>query len=87
MRHLHYVSLCVIYGGYWQWAVHIIHKLSICFVRTDQWASGQQWMEVRKAIIPAWLKCHKNEEKIDNDHILRNYYRIKTTQPISIILV
>ena len=31
--------------------------------------------------------CDKNEEKIDNDHILRNYYRIKTTQPISIILV
>ena len=28
-----------------------------------------------------WLKCHENEEKIDNDH------RIKTTQPISMILV
>ena len=31
-----------------------VHKLSLCFVRTDQWASGQQYMEVRKAIIPAW---------------------------------
>ena len=43
-------------------------------------------MEVRKAIIPAW-KCHENEEKIDNDRILRNDYRIKITQPISMILV
>ena len=30
-----------------------VHKFSLCFVRTDQWTSGQQWMEVRKAIIPA----------------------------------
>ena len=44
------------------------------------------YMEVRKAIIPAW-KCHENEEKIDNDRILRNDYRIKITQPISMILV
>ena len=40
-------------------------------------------MEVRKAIIPDW----KHEEKIDNDDDLRNDRRIKTTQPISIILV
>ena len=31
------------------------------------------------------LKCHKNEEKIDN--ILRNYHTIKTARPISMILV
>ena len=31
-----------------------VHKFSLCFVRTDQWASGQQYTEVRKAIIPAW---------------------------------
>ena len=31
-----------------------VHKFSLCFVRTDQWASGEQCMEVRKAIIPAW---------------------------------
>ena len=30
-----------------------VHKFSLCFVRTDQWASVQQFMEVRKAIIPA----------------------------------
>ena len=30
-----------------------VHKLSLCFVRTDQWAYGQQCMEVRKAIILA----------------------------------
>ena len=33
------------------------------------------------------LKCHENEEKIDNDRVLRNDYRIKTTQPFSMILV
>ena len=30
-------------------------------------ASGQQCMEVRKSHYP-WLKCHDNEEKIDNDY-------------------
>ena len=34
-----------------------------------------------------WLKCRENEEKIDNYYILRNDHRIKTTQPISMILV
>ena len=34
-----------------------------------------------------WLKCHENEEKIDNDNVFRNDHRIKTTQPISMILV
>ena len=34
-----------------------------------------------------WLKCHEHEEKIDNDYVLRNDHRIKTTQPISMILV
>ena len=34
-----------------------------------------------------WLKCHKNGEKIDNDYVLRNDHRIKTTQPIWTILV
>ena len=34
-----------------------------------------------------WLKCHENEEKIYNDYVLRNDHRIKTTKPISIILV
>ena len=32
----------------------VVHKFSLCFVRTDQWVSGQQCMEVRKAIIPPW---------------------------------
>ena len=65
-----------------------VHKFSLCFVHTDQWASGQQCMEVRKAIVPAGcLKCHENEEEIDNVHVLRNDHRIKTTQPISMIFV
>ena len=34
-----------------------------------------------------WLKCHENEEKIDNDYVLRNYHRIKTTQLSSMILL
>ena len=35
-----------------------------------------------------WLKCHKNEEKFDNIWLwFRNGHRIKTTQPISMILV
>ena len=29
-----------------------VHKFSLCFVCNDQWASGQQCMEVRKAVIP-----------------------------------
>ena len=33
------------------------------------------------------LKCHKNEEKIENDCVLRNDHSIKITQPISMILV
>ena len=40
-------------------------------------------MEVRKSHYPG-LKSH---EKIDNDYVLRNDHRIKTTQPISMILV
>ena len=44
-------------------------------------------MEVRKANYP-WLKCHENEEKMYNDYyVLENDHRIKTTQPISLILV
>ena len=33
------------------------------------------------------MKCHENEEKIENDYVLRNDHIIKTTQPISMILV
>ena len=63
-----------------------VHKFSLCFVCKDQWPSRQQCMEVKKSHYP-WLKCHKNEEKIDNDYVLRNDHRIKNTQPISMILV
>ena len=48
----------------------------------DQWASGQ----VYGSHYP-WLKCHENEEKMDNDYVLRNDHRIKTTQPLSMIFV
>ena len=33
------------------------------------------------------LKCHENEEKIENDHVWELTITIKTTQPISMILV
>ena len=31
-----------------------VHTFSLCFGSTDQWDSGQQCMEVRKAITPDW---------------------------------
>ena len=31
-----------------------VHKFSPCFICKNQWASGQQCMEVRKVIIPDW---------------------------------
>ena len=34
-----------------------------------------------------WLKRHENEKKIAKYYVLRNDHRIKTTQPISLILV
>ena len=42
--------------------------------------------ESQKSHYPC-LKRHENEEKNDIDHALRNDHRIKTTQPISLILV
>ena len=44
--------------------------------------------ESQKSHYPC-LKCPENEEKIDNDRVLRNVHRIKTTynQPILMILV
>ena len=60
-----------------------VHKFFLCCVCTYQRATmyGSQ-----KSHYPR-LKCHKNEEKIDNDCVLRNYHTIKTAQPISMILV
>ena len=56
-------------------------------VRATMYGSKEvQEVEVRKNCYPC-LKCHENEEKIDNYHVLINDNRIKTTQPISMILV
>ena len=60
-----------------------VHKFSLCFVRTDQWAPGNNVWKSEKHY--PCLKCHENEEKIDR--VMRNDHRIKTTQPISWILV
>ena len=53
-----------------------VHKFSICFVCTDQWASGQQCMEVRKAIISDW-----NVTRMKRKLTIRHDHRIKTVQP------
>ena len=61
-----------------------VHKFFLCFVRwSGIWATmyGSQ-----KNHYPC-LKCHENEEKFDNDHVLKNDHRLKITQPISMILV
>ena len=42
-------SMRAICGGYMA-----VHKFSLYFVCTDQWASRQQCMEVRKTIFPDW---------------------------------
>ena len=64
-----------------------VHNVFFFFC-TDQWVSGQQCIkgERQKCHYP-WMKCHVNEEKIDTDKVLRNDHIIKTTQPISMILV
>ena len=75
------------------WSI-AVHKFSLCFIcmdQHDQWVSGQQCMEFRKAIIPGW-KCHalmhKNEEKIDNWLFFWKWPENQNyTQPISMILV
>ena len=63
-------------------AVHI-SSLFVLFA----WINGLQatMYGSRKSHYPS-QKCHENEEKIDNDYVLRNDHRIKT-QPISMILV
>ena len=69
-----------IYGGYgspWVLSLFCLHG-SMGF-RATMYGSP-------KSHFP-WLKCHTNEEKIENYHVLINDHRIKTTQPISLTLV
>ena len=41
-----------------------VHKFSLCFVRTDQWASGNNvWKSEEPLSLPEI--CHENEEKVD----------------------
>ena len=46
-----------------------VHKFYLYFICTD--------VRSQKSHDP-WLKCHKNEEKINNDYVLRNDHRIKS---------
>ena len=63
-----------------------VYKFSLCFVCTDQWASGQQCMEVRKAIALDRNVTRMNR-KLTMNMFWLNDHRIKTTQPISMIFV
>ena len=53
-----------------------VRKFSLCFVCTDQ-----------VGFRATMYGSYENEEKIDNDNVLRNDHRSKTTRPISMILV
>ena len=64
-----------------------VHKFSLCFVCTDQWAFQTTMYGSQKSYNYPGVKCHENEDQIANDYVLRYYHRIKTTQPISMILV
>ena len=70
-------KFCQICESYLQQVKQSISSLFVLFAQIN----GSQ-----KSHYP-WLKCHKNEEKIYNDYILRNDHRIKTTQPIWMISV
>ena len=60
-----------------------VHKFSLCFVCTDQWASGQQCMEVRKAIIPDW-----NVTRMKRKLKITMFWEMTIeSKPISMILV
>ena len=59
-------------------------SLCFCLHGSKGFRATMYWSQ--KSHYP-WLKCHENKEKIDNDYVWRNDHRIKTTQPISMILV
>ena len=56
----------------------------ILFARINELPGNNVWKSEKPL---SCLKCLENEEKFDNDYVLRNDHRIKTTQPISMILV
>ena len=86
MKHGHlgffFKSARAIYGGY----SSALCSFFVLFA-TDQWASAGATMYGSQKNHYTWLKCHENENKIDNDYVLRYDHRIKTTRPISMILL
>ena len=54
------------------------------FARINGFPGNNVWKSEKPLSL---TECHENEEKIEKDHVLRNDHRIKTTQPISMILV
>ena len=54
------------------------------FLETQSFTRERVWQSTSSYL---WLKCHENEEKFDYDYVLRNDHRIKTSKPISMILV
>ena len=70
-------EFCSICASYLRWVYMAVNKFSLCFVCTDQWASGQQCMEVRKAIIPDW-NVTRMKRKLTMTTVLWNDHRFKT---------
>ena len=63
-----------------------VHKFFLCFVHTDQWAPGQQCMEVRNAkIIPDW-NVTRMKRKLTMTMFLEMTIESNQFQPISMIL-
>ena len=63
-----------------------VHKFSLYFICKNQWASGQQCMEVRKVIIPDW-NVTRTKRKLTMTMFWEMTIESKTTQPITMILI
>ena len=63
-----------------------VHKFSLCFVRTDLLGVRATMYGSQKSHYPC-LKMSREWRENWQWSCLRNYHRIKTTQPISMILV
>ena len=64
-----------------------VHKFSlVLFARFNGRPGNNVWKSEKPLSMPE-VERHENEEKSDIDHVLRYDHRIKTTQPISLILV
>ena len=82
MKHIHLQNLLNLHELFTSGIC--VHTFCLCFVAQINRLLGNNVWQSEK---PLSLKRHENEEKIENDIVLRNDHRIKTTQPISMIFV